>query len=240
MTTLRWLNQLERRFGKFSIPNLMSIIVFGMAIVFAVDLFIDPSYEFNLSSILYFDRNAILAGQVWRLLTFVFIPPSNSPIFILFALYFYWMIGTGLERQWGSFRFNIFYLLGILFNIISGCITGYATNDYLNMTLFFAFAMLFPNFQVLLFYFIPVKIKWLAIIDAVLLGVSLIFNTWSGRLAILCSILNFLVFFGPEMFYRFKMFLRRHTTAKRQKQNLQQNQNWKNHWWNDKDNNPFH
>ena len=239
MTTLRWLNQLERKFGKFAIPNLMGIIVFGMAIVFAVDLFINPSYEFNLSSILYFDRDAILAGQVWRLITFIFLPMSSSPIFILFALYFYWMIGTGLERQWGSFRFNVFYLLGIIFNIISGLITGYATNDYLNMTLFFAFAMLFPNFQVLLFYFIPVKIKWLAIIDAVLLGVSLIFNTWSGRLAVLFSILNFFVFFGPELFYRFKMFLRRHTTAKRQKQNIQQNQNWKNHWWNDKDNNPF-
>ena len=155
MNTLQWLNKLERKCGKFAIPNLMNIIIFGMAIVFAADLFINPSYEYNLSSLLYFDLERILAGEVWRVITFVFLPPSNSPIFILFALYFYWMIGAGLERQWGSFKFNVFYFAGVILNIVSGCITGYATNDYLNMTLFFAFAMLYPNFQILLFFFIP-------------------------------------------------------------------------------------
>lgn len=240
MNTLQWLNKLERKCGKFAIPNLMNIIIFGMAIVFAADLFINPSYEYNLSSLLYFDLERILAGEVWRIITFVFLPPSNSPIFIMFALYFYWMIGAGLERQWGSFKFNVFYFAGVILNIVSGCITGYATNDYLNMTLFFAFAMLFPNFQILLFFFIPIKLKWVAAADAILLFIMGLFASVPSKISLLFSLGNFLIFFGPELIYRIKMFIRRHTTAKRQRKNLEQNQNWKNHWWNDKDNNPFH
>ena len=237
-----WLNQLERKFGKFAIPNLMNIIIFGMAIVFVVDTFINPEYQFNLSSILYFDRDLILHGQVWRLLTFVFLPPDSSIFFIIFALYFYWMIGAALESQWGSFRFNVFYLTGVLFNIIAGCITGYALNTYLNLTLFLAFAMLYPNFQVLLFFIIPVKIKWLAWLDAILLGVSLIFNNFSGRLAILLSVANFLLFFSGDMIHHIKMFWRRHFGAgkKHRQQNQENPQRWKNHWWDDDKNNPFH
>lgn len=241
MSQLRWLNKLERKFGKFAIPNLMNIIVFGMAIVFAVDTFINPEYQFNLSSLLYFDRDLIFQGQIWRLITFVFLPPDSSLLFIIFALYFYWMIGSGLEAQWGSFRFNVFYFTGVIATIISGLITGYAFNTYLNLTLFLAFAILYPNLQVLLFFFIPIKIKWLAWIDAILLAVTCVFNTWPGRIALLVSVANLLLFFWHDIIYEIKMFFRRignkHRRYPRQDNN---SKNWKNHWWNDKDNNPFH
>ena len=82
------LNKLERKFGRFAIPNLMMIVIFGMALVFLIDTFINPEYTFNLSSLIMFSREDILAGQVWRILTFVFLPPSYSIIFIVFTLYF--------------------------------------------------------------------------------------------------------------------------------------------------------
>ncbi len=86
--------------------------------------------------------------------------------FIAFSLYFYYLIGTALEREWGSFWFDVYYFCGAIGTVIAGFITGSATNYYLNMSLFFAFAALYPNFQVLLFFFIPIKIKWLAYVDA--------------------------------------------------------------------------
>ncbi len=240
MSQLRWLNKLERKFGKYAIPNLMNIIVFGMAIVFAIDTFINPEYQVNLSSLLYFDRDLIWSGQIWRIITFVFLPPDSSLLFILFALYFYWMVGSALEAQWGAFRFNVFYFTGVISTIIAGCITGYAFNAYLNMTLFLAFAILYPNFQVLLFFFIPIKIKWLAWIDAILLAVTFVFNSWPGRVVLLVSVGNLLLFFGKDMFYEVKLFFRRIKMKNKRTSQGGDSKNWKQHWWNDKDNNPFH
>ena len=234
----RWLNKLERKFGKYAIPNLMSIIVFGMAIVFAIDTFINPDYEVNFSSLLMFNLYQILHGQVWRLITFIFIPPNASLLFAVFVLYFYWSIGTSLEAHWGAFRFNFFYGIGILCNIIAGCITGFATSSYLNLVLFLAYAMLYPNERILLFFCIPIKIKWLAWIDAILLTVSFIFGTWTDRIVLLFSVGNFLIFFARDLFMYTKLFIRRIGLKFSKKQN-RQDPNWKNHWWNDKDNNPF-
>ncbi len=232
------LNKLERKFGKFAIPNLMTIIVFGMALVYLINFFTNPEYTFNLSSLIYFDKGLILQGQVWRILTFVFDPPDSSPIFIIFALYFYWLIGSALEQQWGSFRFNVYYLTGMIGTIIAGLITGYATNSYLNMSLFLAFAMLYPNFEVLLFFIIPVKMKFLAWLDVILMIVSMIFSGWSERIAVLVSFLNFLLFFWGDLTGSARLFFRRIGTKSRKGQN--HGKSWKKHWWNDKDNDPFH
>ena len=120
-----WLNKLERKVGKFSIPNLMNLILVGMAVVFLSDIFLSVQYGTTLSSYLYFSRSAIFHGEVWRILSFLFIPINSSPIWILFSMYFYWLIGSGLEREWGSFRFNVFYLCGAIGTILSGLITGY-------------------------------------------------------------------------------------------------------------------
>lgn len=232
------LNKLERKFGKFAIPNLMTIIVFGMALVYLINFFTNPEYTFNLSSLIYFDRELILQGQVWRIFTFVFDPPDSSPLFIIFALYFYWLIGSALERQWGSFRFNVYYLTGMLGAMIAGMITGYATNTYLNMSLFLAFAMLYPNFEVLLFFFIPVKMKFLAWLDVALMLVLMVLGGWVVRIAILVSFLNFLLFFWLDLVGSAKMLFRR--IGIKSKKSQENDKRWKNHWWNDKDNDPFH
>lgn len=203
------LNKLERKFGRFAINNLMLIIVGAMAIVFIMDLAIAPATGFSLSYTLMFNREAIMSGQIWRIFTFLFIPPSSSMLFVVFALYFYWLIGSSLEKQWGTFGFNVYYLLGALGAIISGIITGYATNNYLNMSLFFAFALLNPNFQILLFFILPIKMKYLAILDAVGFIWMFITDNWAGRISLIAAVINVFIFFTPYFIDYIKSLWRR-------------------------------
>ena len=204
-----FLDKLNRKYGRHSIRNLMAIIVAGMAAVFVVDLILTPSKGISLSSFLVFDRAAILQGQIWRVLSFIFIPGETNIIFVVFALYFYWLIGSALESYWGSFRFNVFYLIGVLATIVIGFISGYATNMYLNLSLFFAFALIYPDFEIRLFFFIPIKIKYLAFLDAALFLLSLIMVNWQTKLCILIALANVILFFGRDFITRIKNIRRR-------------------------------
>ena len=176
----------------------MLYIIIGMGIVYISDLFLYPQIGITLSQLFAFDRAAIFSGQIWRIVTFIFLPPDTSLIFIIFVLYFYWLIGTALENTWGSFRFNVYYFVGVLGTALAGLLTGYATNYYLNLSLFFAFAALYPDFEVRLFFFLPLKIKWLALLDAVFFLISVIFNSWGGRIAMLVALANFFLFFWGD------------------------------------------
>lgn len=195
----KWLARMEYKFGRKAIPNLMMTVVIGMALVFVADL-LNPTV--NLQSYLTLDRSALLHGQVWRLLTFVFLPPDSSLLFIAFSLYFYYWIGGSLEHTWGAFRFNLYYLCGMLGAIAACLITGSSTNFYLNMSLFFAFAALYPDMQLMLFFVIPVKIKWLAWLDAAFYVYAFLISGWPVRAALLMSLVNFFLFFGPDLFRR--------------------------------------
>ena len=206
---MKFLDRLSYKYGRHAIENLMLYIVIGMAIIFISDFLLLPQIGISLSALLAFDKAAILSGQIWRIFTFIFIPPDSSLIFIIFALYFYWMIGSGLESAWGSFKFNVYYLVGILGTIAAGLLTGYANNYYLNLSLFFAFAALYPDFQVLLFFILPVKIKWLAWLDAAYFVISFFRSGLGGKIALLVAIANFLLFFGGDFFRRIKAFFRK-------------------------------
>ena len=149
---------LERKLRRYAISDLMKYIVIGQGIVFAL-LYIWPTLGYRLYSLITLTRAGLMRGQIWRLVTFVFVPPSSSPIFILFALYFYYMIGIGLENQWGKVKFNLYYLVGMLGSIIAALITGYADNAFLNLSLFFAYAALYPDQEVLLFMILPITIE---------------------------------------------------------------------------------
>ena len=194
----RWLDKLNQKFGRYGIRNLMTFIVGGMAIVYLMELLIYPMTGFSLSSVLAFNRSAVLHGQIWRLITFIFIPPDSSILFILFSLYFYWLIGNALENQWGAFRFNIYYLCGMLCTVIAGMITGYATNSYLNLSLFLAFALMYPDYQVMVFFVLPVKMKYLALLDVAGLAVMFVVDSWAGRIALLVSLGNVILFFRRD------------------------------------------
>ena len=193
---MSWLSRLELRARqRYYITNLMYYIVGGMAVVFLLDLM-----GFQASNLFYLNMRMVAQGQVWRLLTFIFLPPSQSILWIILSLYFYFLIGNMLESQWGSFRFNLYYLLGVIGAIIAAAITGYADNTYLNMSLFFAFAALYPNFQMMLFFFIPIKMKWLALLNLLFYLDEFIVRSWPARLAILFSLLNLILFFGKDTF----------------------------------------
>ena len=206
------LDKLERKFGRFAINNLMLYIILGMGVFYIADVVLNtnPDNRIQLLEMISFDREKILHGEVWRVLTFVLMPPLTSIIFAAFAFYFYWMMGTSLESQWGSFKFNVYFFTGVIGCIIAGFIFGYTTNTYLYLSMFLAFAILFPNYEILLFFFIPVKVKWLGIFDAVLLIVSFIFGGLSTKVFILFSLANLLLFFGRDLFSRIYYTVRRY------------------------------
>lgn len=207
------MDRLQRKLGRYAIRNLMLYIVAGMAAVYVLDIVAAPIMGFSLSNLLMFDRSAILRGQIWRLVTFVFIPPSSSMLFIVFALYFDYLVGTALQQQWGSFRFNLYYLCGMLGTVISGFLTGYATNSYLNMSMFFAFALLYPDFELILL-ILPVKVKYLALLSAVGVAYSLIMDSWAGRLALIVSLINVALFFWRDAVNTVKNAYRRYQWKK--------------------------
>lgn len=209
---MKWMNKLERKFGKYAIPNLMFYIVILYVVGFVLDL-VAPEFYYNYLSL---DMYSILHGQVWRLVTFIIQPPESSVIFMIFTLYLYYMIGRQLEYVWGSFRFNFYFFMGVFFHIIAALLAYLIFKVslpmgtyYLNMSLFFAYAAIYPNHQFYLFGIIPVKVKWLAWIDAAYFGYTILqafMPTYGGNayygwyykacaLEAFVSVLNFLVFF---------------------------------------------
>lgn len=198
---MRFIDRLERKFGRYAINNFILTVVVGMGAVFLADMMF-PDYD--ISGWLAMVPSLVLKGQVWRLITFIFIPPSSSPVFVVFALYFYYFIGNALDYEWGSFKFGVFYLLGVIGSLIAGFITGYAINTYLNLSLFLAFAILFPNVEFRIFFILPVKAKYLALVDVLGFVVMMIIGSWQIRAAIIASLINLIIFFGGEVWLRIK------------------------------------
>lgn len=197
---LKFLDKLDRKYGKFAIRNLMTYIAIGNLAVFLLS-FMYPSLPGYLSLI----PSLVLKGQVWRLITYIFIPPDSSILFILFAVYFYYMIGNTLEHEWGSFRLNAYYLTGMLATTIAAFITGGTYGVHLNLSLFLAFAYLYPNHEILLFFVLPVKIKYLAWLNLAFIGFSVLFYAWPYKIAAIVSLTNYLLFFGDDMMKGMKM-----------------------------------
>ena len=193
-----WLNRFCHKHPRFGIPNLMNIIVIGSVLVYLLDMFSQNSF----SSMLYFSLPHILHGQVWRLITFVFMPLDNSLVYFVLSTYLYWMIGTTLEREWGTTKFTLFYVMGVVLNILLGLILGYATITYVNLSMFFAFATLYPETRFYILFFIPVKVKWLAWIDAAIFAWSVIRYLIGGHflyaLIPIIAILNYFLFFSAD------------------------------------------
>lgn len=198
-----WLDKYERKLGKYSINNLMIYITTLNGIVYLLMLIENASGgSIRFVEKLMLSPFLISHGEVWRLLTFLFVPPAASPIFILFTLYFYYMIGSSLEHEWGAFRFNVYYLIGVIGTIAAAFLGGVGSAMYLNLSLIFAFSYVFPNFEILLFFFAPVKMKYLAIVYAVFLVMSFAGAPLIGLVTILGSALNFILFFGRDIFFR--------------------------------------
>ncbi len=200
------LNKLERKLGRHAIPNLILWLLAGYAIGFTL-VYTAP----EVLSLMTLEPYYILRGQVWRLITWVLMPPDTSLLFAVIMMLFYYQLGQSLERTWGSFRFNVYIFGGILFTVIGAFVlygifyalngipvTGmgaFFTTNYINMSIFLAFAVCYPNMQVYLYFIVPVKMKWLAVVYGGLIVFSLIQTNWAGAVAIISSLLNFLVFY---------------------------------------------
>lgn len=216
------MSNFEKKFGKYAIKNISLVLILFYACGYLIN-WINP-VMFNYLTL---NPYAILfKGQIWRLITWLIIPPENFSFFTLIMLYFYYSIGTTLERTWGTYRYNLYLFLGIIFtavgafammgfvylfqrdillamgaeNYFSVLSTMFSTY-YVNMSIFLAFAATFPDMQVLLFFFIPIKVKILGIIYGVLLvyefiaGVGNKYLNAANRFVIGASLLNFIVFF---------------------------------------------
>ena len=169
---MKKLNQAIDRFcilhPNFGIPNLMLYVVIGNVVLGLLSNFSNG----NFLSFFSYTLSGLLHGQVWRLVTFVLIPESTSPFYLLITCYFYYWIGSTLERQWGTAKFTTYYLSGMLLTVLGASIvsliTGYSIPvygaNYVNFAMFMAFALLYPDAQVLLFFVFPIRMKWLACI----------------------------------------------------------------------------
>lgn len=208
---MNWLNKLERKFGRFSIPGLPKYIILLYVVGIMVQFAAPELYsQFTLNPYL------ILHGQVWRIFTFLLIAPSTNLFFMIFVLLFYYSIASSLEQVWGSFRFTMYYMIGVL-GTISGAFLTYLIlvlsggefnamfvqmdTFYLNLSLFLAYAMMFPDMQVLFYMIIPMKVKWLAYLDAAYLFYTFFIATdftvtgISIKVSIVVALLNFVLFF---------------------------------------------
>ena len=193
------LDKLERKFGRFAIPNLMRLIIILYGLGMALQIFMPGLY----ANYLMLDAHQILNGQIWRVFTFLLQCPSNSIFFFIITLYFYYMIGSVLERSWGSFRFNVYYFSGVIGTVIAALlvylITGrvyYMDTTFINASLFLAFAFEYPDMEVLFMLFLPIQMKWLAYASMAMYALNFIQGNLGTKLSILVSLLNFIIYFS--------------------------------------------
>ena len=206
---MNWLNKLERKFGRYAIPNLIVWLIGAYMIGFVINI-VNPA----IIDYLELSPYHILHGQVWRLVTWIFKPTGYDLFSLLIMALFYFQLGTTLERNWGTFRFNVYIFSGMLFTILGAfvlygvmyLINGGATvevlsigngfsTSYINMSIFLAFAITYPDMQILLMYIIPVKMKWMGVIYGIMVVWNFMWAEWDGKIAIVMSLLNFIIFF---------------------------------------------
>lgn len=212
-------NGLRRKLEKYAIPNLTLYLIICYGIGYLMQYLVPAGYQY-----LMLDPFFVLKGQVWRLVTWILIPPDSSNIFfVLITLYLYYSLGGLLERIWGTYKYNVYLFSGLLFTILGAFVlcgysvlmgaqptmyTGlYLLNNgsavyfgqfstyYINMSIFLACAASIPDVQVLLMFLFPIKVKWLGIVYGIILLVNCIQGGIATWIVVIFSLLNFLVFF---------------------------------------------
>lgn len=208
-----FLTKLERKYGKFAIPNLTVILVVCFIVGYMIQIFAPDAIE-----IINLNPEKIMHGQIYRLITWIFMPPGAASILVIITLMFYFHVGRTLENAWGDFRYTMYILSGILFTDI-GVVGTYlvmqllgqaelarffaAYSDtstyYLCMSMFLAYAFMFPDMQVLLYMFIPIRVKWLGYLDIAYLILAILsygmMGYYPGMVTVIMSVLNFILFY---------------------------------------------
>ncbi|XCP83632.1 hypothetical protein ABXS75_11120 [Roseburia hominis] len=197
----KWLDKMERKFGRYAVRNLTLYLI----VCYIVGFVLSQTMPALLS---YFtlEIGLVLKGQVWRLISWVIIPPQTNIIFVIFMLLLYYSLGTTLERTWGAFRYNVYIFSGMIFTIIGAVLVylltggviglgGLFSTYYINLSIFLACAALMPDLQLYFWGFIPIKMKWLAYLDVALLLIDMVNGNLIIRIIIIASLLNFIIFF---------------------------------------------
>ena len=210
-----FMTKLERKFGKFAIPNLTVILISGFILGYLIEIFSPEALE-----LIALNPEKIMQGQIYRLITWVVMPPESISVFIVIMLFFYYSIGRSLEQTWGECRYTIYIISGILFTDIGMLVTYFimkamgqadllniyysygaygASTYYLCMSMFLAYAFMFPDRQVLLYFIIPIKVKWMGYLDIAYLLVTVIqyglIGYYTGMITVVMSVFNFVVFY---------------------------------------------
>jgi membrane associated rhomboid family serine protease len=196
LAAMSFLDKLERRLGFIAIPGLIRAIVTLNALVFIL-VYLNKGFD----SYLALDVTRIRDHwELWRLVTYIFVPQTAHPLIVLIALWFLWFIGDGLERAWGPFRLTLYFLVGMVGTTVAAVLSNSQfSNQMLFTTLFFAFAHFYPDEIIYVFFILPLKIKWIAWAYAAFLLLAFVTQSNSYRLALIAALSTYLIFFGPGM-----------------------------------------
>lgn len=201
---MNFLNKMERKFGRYAIRHLTLYIIIIYIVGYLLQRLM-PNLFFYLTLDPYF---IIHHGQVWRLVSWLLIPPNALSIWTVIMLFFYYSIGSSLENVWGAFRYNVYIFFGIFMTIIGSFLLyfvsggksalemgGYYSTYYICLSLFLGYALSFPDMQVLLYFFIPIKMKWMAIFYVVVNAIDFVQRGWVTRISILFSLASVIIYF---------------------------------------------
>jgi hypothetical protein len=199
---------MQSKFGRFAVPNLTLILILGQVFLYLARYVAPGAANGDVLEKVRLIPAEVLNGQVWRVVTFLFDPPITNPIFAFFFWYMFYFMGTTLEANWGTFRYNLFLLVGYVACVAAAFISHYATgngipanNGFLYGTVFLAFARLYPDFVLYLMFILPVKIKWLAWLQWIIYGLSFLSGDWMIRGMIAASVANYMLFFGRDIWH---------------------------------------
>ena len=208
-----FLNKMERKFGKYAIPNLTFWLIGAWILGFIIQYTMP-----EVQKMLILEPAMILRGQIWRIVSWLLVPPPVHILFLIFFLSCYYFIGISIEQAIGTFRYNVYLIGGMLCSILGSfvlfgfyyfvkgmAVSGigyYFSTEYITMSRFMDFAVIYPNVEFRLYFIIPIKAKWMGIVDAVWMAFMFISSNAAGRTAILASLLNFLIFFFSTRNYK--------------------------------------
>jgi hypothetical protein len=198
---MAWLDRLERRLRFLAIPNVTWVLVVGQVLVYVLSVG-NPDLPVQLALV----PEWAMGGEWWRVVTFVFVVGGGNPLFFLLGELFFWMMGTTLEHTWGTVRFNLFLLMGWVATVGASFLMPHSVVSplFIGASMVLAFATLFPDYVIMLFFVLPLQMRWVGLLTAVGLALVAVDSGWAGRIIIAASLLNYLVFFAPLIVHRLR------------------------------------
>jgi hypothetical protein len=204
---MSFFSRLESKLGRYAVPNLTMALIAGQVLIYFAER-MSPPGAVSIASKIALVPDKVLAGEWWRVGTYLFDPPRMNPLFAFFAWYLFYLMGTTLEASWGLFRYNLYLAIGYLASVAAAFLFWFATgipgqaatNQFLYVSVFLAFARLYPDFVIQILFILPVQIKWLALLTWIGYGWTMATaDSWLTRAMVIAAVLNYLLFFGQEI-----------------------------------------